>query len=48
MQSESYIFKRELQHKDCIHKPVYLIGNKTDLHLKRTVAYDEGKEMADT
>ncbi|CAG9816454.1 unnamed protein product [Phaedon cochleariae] len=29
------------------HVPVVLVGNKTDLHMERTILYDDGRRLAD-
>lgn len=27
--------------------PIVLVGNKTDLHMERTISYEEGRRLAD-
>lgn len=34
--------------KNCGEIPVFLVGNKKDLELKRSISFDEGKELATT
>jgi Ras family protein len=40
------IYQRLLDMTGKVHVPIVLVGNKSDLHMERTVSFDEGKRVA--